>query len=120
MKKGFTLVELIISISLITIISLSSIMIFRNVKTSYADPYESLRKTIADATLIYLNTVDTELKEELDLNNEVFLNTNLLINEGLLQDKYYVENINKNVLITDIEVRVFKDKEGFVNYNIDI
>lgn len=120
MKKGFTLVELIICISLITIISLSSIMIFRNVKTSYADPYESLRKTIADATSVYMNTIDTELKEELDLNNEVFLSTNLLINEGLLQEKYYVENINKNILVSDVRIRVFKDEEGFINYNIDI
>lgn len=121
MKKGFSLVEMIVSVGLISVVFVFSFLIFKTPNTSYADPYQDLRKTISDATNLFLNLNEgLNYKNELYENGYVSLNTNLLINEGLLEEVYYVENINDNKNVENISINLSLDSEGFINYTINI
>lgn len=121
MKKGFSLVELIISVGLISLVLVFSLFVVKTTDTSYADPYEELRKTISDATYLFLNLNKGEdYKNELYENNYVSINTNLLIAEGLLEEVYYVENINDNKNLKNIPINITLDSEGLINYLIII
>lgn len=120
MKKGFTLVELIVSIALITIISFS-VLFLRKLEPTYADPYENIRQIVADASSIFLNlNVGYDYKKELETNHYLEINTDLLIEEGLLEETYYVDNLNENLDMKNIVIIISKDEEGFLDYAINI
>ena len=120
MQKGFSLIELIISIGLISIIFLFSFTVIRGVNTTYADPYEELRSLIADAAYLYLNTNGNNYRDKLYENGSVTLNSNMLIEEGLLENEYYVSNIKENKNVENFTIIVTLDREGFINYSINI
>lgn len=120
MKKGFTLVELIISISLIVGVGALVLVLFNNIKPTYADSYENLRNVIADATNVYLNTVGSSDKEKLNKDKYITLNSNVLIENGLLPESYFVENLGENIDVYNIEINVYQMEDGLLNYSINI
>ena len=121
MKKGFSLVELIVSVGLISIIFTFSFIAIKNTNTTYADPYEDLRIIISDATNLFLNTnAGIDYKNKLYEKGSVNLNSSILINEGLLIEEYYVKNIKDNISVENLEIIVTLDNEGFLNYSINI
>ena len=121
MKKGYTLVEVIISISLVAVISTLTLVLFKNIKPTYADVYESLRQTIADSTKVYLNiNAGSELKNRLMNEGSVELNTNDLIGEGLLDESYYVTALDEDVDVKNIPINVSIDDEGLFVYDINL
>ena len=121
MKKGFSLIELIISIGIISIISGLTFFALKGTNISYADPYENIRLIISDATRIFLNSnVGIDYKNELHMKKEIIINTNFLINEGLIEESYYIENIGEVKNIENCEIIVSIDEEGFINYSINI
>lgn len=121
MKKGFSLVEVIISISLVSVVALFALVIIKKAEPTYADPYESVRIIISDATNLFLNTnAGIDYKEELYNNKEIIINTNTLIQEGLIEETYFVENINENKNVENLEIIVTIDDEGFINYSINM
>ena len=121
MKKGFSLIELIISVGIISIVSVLTFFAFRTTKTSYADPYENIRVIISDATNVFLNSnTGGYYKNELYLNKEVTINTDFLISEGLIEESYYIENLCEEKNINNIEIIVSLDEEGYMNYSINI
>ena len=121
MKKGFSLVEIIISISLISIIGILGLVVLKKAEPTYADPYENIRKIIGDASNVFLNSNrGIDYKEKLYKNKTVIINTNDLIKEGLLAESYFIDNINENKNVTNLEIVVLLDEEGFINYSINI
>ena len=121
MKKGFSLIEMIISFTLLSLVSIFTFLIIKKAEPTYADPYEELRLLISDATNVYLNsTIGYELKEELYEKKEISLNSNLLIQEGLIEDNYFLKNLGERKDLRNIEMIISIDDEGFINYSINI
>ena len=121
MKKGFSLVEVIISISLVSVVALSALVIIKKAEPSYADPYENIRTILSDATNLFLNTTaGTDYRETLYLEKELIFSTNILIQEGLIEESYFVENTNENKNVKNIDIIVVIDDEGFLNYSINL
>ena len=121
MKKGFSLVEIIISISLVSVVALFALVIIKKAEPTYADPYENVRTILSDATNLFLNTTaGTDYKETLYSKKELIFNTNILIQEGIIEENYFVENINENISVKNIEIIVAIDEEGFINYSINL
>ena len=121
MKRGFSLIELIISISLISVVFVFSFVAIKNIDTTYVDPYEEIRTIISDATNLYLNTnVGIDVKNKLYKDGIVTINTNALISEGLLNEEYFVNNTNENLNVENLVINVSLDSEGFLNYTINI
>lgn len=120
MKKGFSLVEIIISLSLISVVFLFAIVIIKKSDITYADPYESLRKDLSLATELYFNTSGISKKDELYQNGEVIINSNVLIENGFLDENYYVENTKESKNLQNIDIIVSLDEEGFMNFEINL
>lgn len=120
MKKGFTIVELIISLSLVSVISLFVLFIVKNASTTYADPYENVRLVISDAIKVYLNTDGVAEKNKLYEQGNIVINTNILIQEGLLDETCYVENIKENKSLQNIDISVSLDSEGFMIFDVNL
>ena len=121
MKKGFSLIELIISVSLLSLVGTFAFFVIKKAEPTYADPYEDLRKTISDATNLYLNSnAGVSFKEELYNNRKLTINSDKLIQEGLLEESYFVKNINEEKKVNNIEIIIILDEEGFIKYAINI
>ncbi len=121
MKKGFSLGEIIISISLLSVVFVFTMFIIKKSEPTYADPYESIRSVISDATNVFLNSnIGNYYKNELYKNGEILISTNELISEGLLEESYFVGNINEEKEVKDIDIIVSLGDEGFMNYTINI
>lgn len=121
MKKGFSLAEIIISISLVSVVALFALVIIKKAEPTYADPYENIRTILSDATNLFLNTTaGTDYREILYSKKELIFNTDILIKEGLIEESYFVENINENKSVKNIEIIVAIDDEGFLNYSINL
>jgi len=121
MKRGFSLVETIISISLVSVVALFALVIIKKTEPTYADPYENIRIILSDATNLFLNTTaGIDYREKLYLEKKVVLNTNILIQEGLIEESYFVDNINENKNVENIEIIVLIDEEGLQNYSINM
>jgi len=121
MKKGFSLVEVIISISLVSVVAVFALVIIKKAEPTYADPYENVRMIISDATNLFLNTnAGIDYKDELYEKKMIVINTNTLIQEGLIEENYFVENINENKNVENLEIIVTIDEEGFINYSINM
>jgi len=121
MKKGFSLVEIIISISLVSAVALFALVIIKKAEPTYADPYENIRTILSDATNLFLNTTaGTDYRETLYSEKELMLNTNILIQAGLIEESYFVENTNENKSVKNIEIVITLDDEGLQNYSINI
>lgn len=120
MKKGFSIIELIISLSLVSVISLFVLFIVRNASTTYADPYENVRLIISDAIKVYLNTDGIEDKNRLNNSGSIVINTNSLIEIGLLEENCYVENTKENKNLQNIDVIVTIDDDGFIQIKANL
>ena len=121
MRKGFSLIEMIISITLLSLVGIFSFFVIKKAELTYADPYEELRLLISDATNVYLNSTNGyELKEELYDMKKISLNSNLLIQEGLIEDNYFLKNLGERKDLKNIEIIISVDDEGFINYSINI
>lgn len=119
MKKGFSLVEIIVSLSLLSVIFLFALVIIKKSDITYADPYENLRKDVSLATELYFNTNGISKKEELYQNGKVIINSNVLIENGFLDENYYVENTKESKDLQNIDISVSLDDEGFMNFEIN-
>ena len=121
MKKGFSLIEMIISIGIITLLSSLTFFAIKNTKPTYADPYENIREIISNATNLFLNSNSgIDYKNKLYLNKIVEINSNILISEGILEESYFVENLGKEKNVENIEIIIILDEEGFLSYSINI
>lgn len=121
MKKGFSLVEVIISISLVSLVALFALVIIKKAEPTYADPYENIRTILSDATNLFLNTTaGTDYRETLYSKKELIFSTNILIQEGIIEESYFVENINEKKSVKNIDIIVVIDDEGFLNYSINL
>lgn len=120
MKKGFSIIELIISLSLVSVISLFVLIIVRNASTTYADPYENVRLIISDAIKVYLNTDGIEEKNRLNNSGSIVINTNSLIETGLLEENCYVKNTKENKNLQNIDVIVTIDADGFIQIEANL
>ena len=119
MRKGFTLFEMIVSISLIAGIGTLVLVLIKNIEPTYADVYENLRQTIADSSAIYLN-LKSDLKEELMDKGSITINTNNLIEEGLLEESYYVSGVKENINVADKNIVVSVEEDGLLIYDISL
>ena len=91
-KKGFTLIEIIICITLLTLISTISFVLIRKKENNN----DKINEVIYNSANVYfdLNEVYTKI---LNTNNESYIKINDLINEGLIDDEKYSEYKNKCV-----------------------
>ena len=101
-KRGFTLVEIIICVSLIAIISTISIVIFTKNKD-----YSNLTKKILEAANVYIATEkdDQGNTYEYGINNGgkgVRINVNELVNKGYIDEKLY-KTLEKEYKLEDDE-----------------
>ena len=121
MKKAFSLIELIITVSLLSVVFIFTFLVIKKSEPTYADPYEDVRLLISDATSVYLNSnIGLEFKKNLYDNGKIIINSNSLIQEGLLEESYFLKNINQNIDLKNVEIIVLLDGEGFINYSINI
>ena len=121
MKKAFTLIELIISISLISLISTLGMFALKKSDVSYADPYLDVRSYIIDATNVFLSTnAGIDYKNELNNKKQITIKSNILITEGLIDENYYVKTINEEKNLKDIDIIITLDEDGFTNYTLNI
>ena len=91
MKKGFTLVELIISVGLIALIAVMSIVFIVNRKDKTEDKTIALIKN--SASVKYLSSAENVEEIKDNLGYKVY-NINDLINDGLLEEKV-TDSVNK-------------------------
>lgn len=97
-KKGFTLIEIIISISVITLIGVASIVGVRLVNKSIKNnKLEDISDKIKEAVSVYVETNENVKQQLYSNNNGIYVPLNVLKNEGLIDfqdikitDKDYV------------------------------
>ena len=99
-NKGFTLVELIITITLIAIISVSiGVSVTGLLSRQEDDQAEEFKKTISDAACVYaelnnITTTDTITVQELIDAGLISRDlTNPLNDESIMDEKYLVSNV---------------------------
>lgn len=88
-KKGFTIIEIIVSIGLIFLIS--TITIITLIKK---DDEEKLDKNIENAYMVYLEG-NSYYNSVLEQEREVYINFNKLVENGLVDKKIYTSYENK-------------------------
>ena len=87
-KKGFTLVEIIICISLLVVIGVGSFISIRVVSNKIKlDKLEKMQDKIMDAVEVYIEKNKTVKNQLYDNKNGVVIPLNLLQNEGLIDLK---------------------------------
>lgn len=97
-KKGFTLVEIIVCISLIAIIGVSSFFGVKFVRKSIIiDNLEKINDKILAAAEVYIETNEETYNQLYNEKNGVVIPLNVLINDGLLSLE------NTNLKQSDIE-----------------
>ena len=118
-KKGFTISELITVIALLSIVMVITIpRINSSIKESRADQLEEVRKMVANATEVYLDTkCGMDAYNNLIENNEIIIYLNSMSECGLIESKIYnpiADNyfdINNEYIIVRIDEVGFKDYE---------
>ena len=119
-KNGYTLVELIISVILITVLALIIIPnIFKTFKTSRADQLELVREKVIDATTVYLDTsCGNESKKLLADQDYVRVYVNSIIDCGLIDSKVY-NYMNDEYFDVDKQyVDIYIDEVGLYDYRL--
>ena len=117
-KKGFTLIELISVIALLGIVAIVMVpKVSTAFKVSYADQLEDVRKTVKDATEIYIHSdYGKEVYQKLLNYEEVKIHLNTLSNYGIIDSKIY-NPINDEYFDIDNEyVIVNMDEIGLISY----
>jgi len=86
-KKGFTLVELLSSITIMTLIAtIASINIINIFDNKEKENIESKENIITTAACVYIELDKNSSLKEVCLKNGCDITTNTLINEGLLNE----------------------------------
>ena len=120
MKKGFTIIELVSVIALLSITAVILIPAFNNtIKESRADELEDVRENIVKSAEVYLNS-------DCGLNNYNLLNNNgnirIYLNEinncGLIDKKIYNPMNGEYFNISNEYVDVYIDDMGMISYNL--
>lgn len=119
-KKGFTLIELITIISLLSIVG---VILYPKIneafKTSRADQLESVREDVLDAVDVYLNSKCGKSGYDLLIENDsvkVYLNS---ISEcGLLDSEIYNPVSGDYFNINNEYVIVYIDEVGLIDYEL--
>ena len=119
-KKGFTLMELVTIIALLSIIGVVLIPKINNVfKESRADQLESVRNDVIDATNVYLNTkCGNESYNVLLKENTVKIYLNNVSDCGLIEGKIYNPMNEEYFDIEKEYVIVNRDEVGMISYDI--
>lgn len=119
-KKGFTLIELITTISLLSIIG---IVLFPKIsqafKTSKADQLESVREEVASATEVYLNSsCGSSTYNMLISDDNVRIYLNSISDCGLIDSKIYNPVSGEYFDIDSEYIDVSIDEVGMIDYNL--
>ena len=88
MKKGFTMIELIVTIGLITILGLVIVMnLGSNLSSKQEQQYEEFKKTLENAACIYIDrNVAKNLKKTCKNNGSCQIQMKTLLENGLIED----------------------------------
>jgi len=100
MKKGFTMIELIITIGLITILGLVIVMnMGSNLSKNQEKQYEEFKHTLENAACVYIDlNVAKNLKNTCKTNKTCQVSVSNLLSNGLIEEQDYIcfsENILK-------------------------
>ena len=119
-KKGFTLIELITIISLLSIVG---ILLFPKInsvfKTSRADQLEEVRQDIVDATEVYLNTkCGKEKSNDLFKNERIRIYLSSISDCGLIDNKIYNAVSGNYFDIAQEYVDIYIDEVGLIDYEL--
>ena len=118
-KNGFTIIELVTIISLLSIFLVIAIpKINSSIKESRADQLEEVREMVANATEVYLSAnCGKNAYQKLILDDEVKIFLNSISDCGLIESEIYNPvagnyfDINNEYIIVKIDEVGFKDYE---------
>ena len=119
-KNGFTLIELVTVIALLSIVAVVLIPKISDMfQTSKADQLEEVRQEVVTATEVYLNSscgsgnYNRLIKED---NIKIYLSS--ISDCGLIENKIYNPMSGEYFDIDNEYVDVFIDEVGMIDYNL--
>lgn len=113
-KKGFTLIEVLIVIVILSAVSVSSIIIFDKIdEDTTQNNKEDIYKSIQRSAITYLDMVNGGL-EELTSRREVYINLYTLIDNNYVSNKIK-DPLTGGKLPNNYLVKVFIAKDEFNN-----
>ena len=117
-KNGFTLVELITVIALLSIFMVISIpKINSTIKESRADQLEDVRETIANATDVFLNTsCGNDYYNKLIDEKVIKIYLNVISNCGLIESTLYNPVADNYFDINNEYIIIKRDEVGMIEY----
>ena len=120
-KNGFTLIELILSISLITIIGVSSfIVVINHNKNKEIKVLEKNNKMLENALSVYLDS-HPEVTTNLDENAKAAIVTlEVLKEDGLIKDNLDVDYSNNYFLLSNAKLLESKEDQNNVDCDNDV
>ena len=114
-NKGFTLVELLVCITILGIITMMSIPIIRNISVKNSSTkFNSYLETVINAAKLYVDSYG----EDMFGNNEVgcdYISLRTLKEKKLIKD-YDESGITCDTASTFIQVNKFEDSYSYVGY----
>lgn len=119
-KKGFTIIELITVISLLSIVGVILIpKINSAIKTSRADQLEEIRDMVAKASDVYLdNSCGKAAEKTLKENDKVRVYLSAIKDCGLIEEKIYNPVSGNYFDINNEYVDIYIDEVGVKDYKL--
>lgn len=119
-KKGFTLIELVTVIALLSIVGIIMVpKINSAIKTSRADQLEDVRKEVADATHVYLNSkCGKEAYKALLENDNVKIYLSNICDCGLIDSNIYNPVSGDYFNVDNEYITVIIDEVGMIDYSL--
>ncbi len=119
-KNGFTLIELITVIALLSIVSVILIPKISDMfQTSKADQLEDVRQEVVTATEVYLNSsCGSENYDKLIREDNIKIYLSSIRDCALIDNKIYNPMSGEYFDIDNEYVDVFIDEVGMIDYNL--
>ena len=119
-KNGFTLIELVTVIALLSIVGVILIPKISDMfQTSKADQLEEVRQEVVTATEVYLNSsCGSDNYDKLIENDSIKIYLSSISNCGLIENKIYNPVSGEYFDIDNEYVDVFIDEVGMIDYTL--
>ena len=119
-KKGFTLIEIVTVIALLSIVGIITLPKINDaIKTSRADQLEEVRQEVVTATEVYLNSsCGSENYDRLIENDSIKIYLSSISDCGLIENKIYNPVSGDYFNIDNEYVDVVIDEVGMIDYTL--